>query len=136
MSKGLEIVNPTGWPKPRGYANAVAGRGRMVFVAGQIGWTPEGVWESDDFVGQLRQALNNTVEVLAAAGAGPEHIVRMTWYVTDKQEYLASQEAIGAVWRDLLGRNFPAMALVQVVALVEDRARLEIETTALVPDED
>jgi enamine deaminase RidA (YjgF/YER057c/UK114 family) len=136
MSKGLEIVNPAGWPKPRGYANGVAGRGRMVFVAGQIGWTPDERWESDDFIGQLRQALKNTVAVLAAAGAAPEHIVRMTWYVTDKQEYLASKAEIGAVWRDLLGRNFPAMALVQVVALVEDRARLEIETTALIPDED
>jgi enamine deaminase RidA (YjgF/YER057c/UK114 family) len=136
MGKGLEIVNPAGWPKPRGYANAVSGRGRMIFVAGQIGWTPDERWESDDFIGQLRQALKNTIEVLAAAGAAPEHIVRMTWYVTDKQEYLASKVAIGAVWRDLLGRNFPAMALVQVVALVEDRARLEIETTALIPDAD
>jgi enamine deaminase RidA (YjgF/YER057c/UK114 family) len=136
MGKGLEIVNPAGWPKPRGYANAVSGRGRMIFVAGQIGWTPDERWESDDFIGQLRQALKNTIEVLAAAGAAPEHIVRMTWYVTDKQEYLARKVAIGAVWRDLLGRNFPAMALVQVVALVEDRARLEIETTALIPDAD
>jgi enamine deaminase RidA (YjgF/YER057c/UK114 family) len=136
MGKRLEIVNPAGWPKPRGYANAVSGRGRMIFVAGQIGWTPDERWESDDFIGQLRQALKNTIEVLAAAGAAPEHIVRMTWYVTDKQEYLASKVAIGAVWRDLLGRNFPAMALVQVVALVEDRARLEIETTALIPDAD
>jgi enamine deaminase RidA (YjgF/YER057c/UK114 family) len=136
MGKGLEIVNPAGWPKPRGYANAVSGRGRMIFVAGQIGWTPDERWESDDFIGQLRQALKNTIEVLAAAGAAPEHIVRMTWYVTDKQEYLASKAAIGAVWRDLLGRNFPAMALVQVVALVEDRARLGIEPTALIPDAD
>src|ERR1700712_5408504 len=136
MSKGLEIVNPAGRPNPRGNPKGVAGRGRLVFVAGQIGWTPDEVWESDDFIGQLRQALKNTVAVLAAAGAGPEHIVRMTWYVTDKQDYLANKAAIGAVWRDLLGRTFPAMALVQVVALVEDRARLEIETTALIPDED
>jgi enamine deaminase RidA (YjgF/YER057c/UK114 family) len=132
----VALINPEGWPTPKGYANAVAGRGRMVFVAGQIGWTPDERWETDDFIGQLRQTLQNTVAILAAAGAKPQHIVRMTWYVLDKQEYLARRGEIGAVWREVLGRTFPAMALVQVAGLVEDRARLEIETTALVPDEE
>jgi enamine deaminase RidA (YjgF/YER057c/UK114 family) len=131
----VEAINPKGWPTPKGYSNAVAGRGRMVFVAGQVGWTPEERWETDDFIGQLRQTLRNTVDILAAAGAGPQHIVRMTWYVLDKREYLARLSEVGAVWREILGRNFPAMALIQVAGLVEDRAKLEIETTALVPDE-
>jgi enamine deaminase RidA (YjgF/YER057c/UK114 family) len=131
----LERINPPGWPRPKGYSNATAGTGRHVFVAGQIGWTPEERFETDDLVGQVRQALANTLVVLAAAGAGPEHVARMTWYVTDKREYLARLPEIGAAWRETIGRNFPAMTLVQVAALVEDRARIEIETTALVPDE-
>src|SRR3569833_1350040 len=102
MGKGLEIVNPAGWPKPKGYANGIAGRGRLVFVAGQIGWTPDEVWESDDFIGQLRQALKNTVAVLAAAGAGPEHIVRMTWYVTDKREYVTRLADVGRCYREVM----------------------------------
>ncbi|MBM3482236.1 MAG: RidA family protein [Alphaproteobacteria bacterium] len=134
MRNQLETINPASWPKPKGFANAVAGRGRLVFVAGQIGWTPEGQFETDDFVGQLRQTLLNIVEILAAAGATPEHIVRITWYVTDKREYLARLAEIGACWREVLGRVFPAVALVEVSALVEDRAKLEIETTALIPD--
>jgi len=129
-------VNPPGWPQPKGYANGISGRGRLVFVAGQIGWNEAQVFTTDDFVGQLDQALRNTVAVLAAAGARPEHIARMTWYITDKHEYLARLPEIGGVWREILGRHFPAMALVQVVALIEDRAKIEIETTALVPDED
>jgi len=129
-----ENVTPPGWKPAKGYAHAVAGRGQLVFVAGQVGWTPDEVWESDDFIAQLRQALTNTLTILAAAGAGPEHIVRMTWYVVDKQEYLARRAEIGACWRDLLGRNYPAMTLVEVSALLEDCAKLEIETTALIPD--
>jgi enamine deaminase RidA (YjgF/YER057c/UK114 family) len=131
----LEIVNPPGWPKPKGYANAVAGRGKLVCVAGTIGWTPDERWETDDLVGQIRQALQNTLAILAAAGAAPQHIMRMTWYVLDKREYIARRAEIGACWRELLGRHFPAMALVEVSGLVEDRAKIEIETTALVPDD-
>jgi enamine deaminase RidA (YjgF/YER057c/UK114 family) len=114
----------------------MTGRGRLVFVAGQVGWTPAQEFATDNFVGQLDQALRNTVAVLAAAGARPEHIARMTWYVTDKREYLADLPGAGRAWREILGRHFPAMTLVQVVALVEDRAKIEIETTALVPDVD
>ena len=127
-------VNPEGWPQPKGYANGMTARGRLVFVAGQIGWTPEQRFESEVFVGQLRQALENTVAVLAAAGARPEHVVRMTWYVTDKREYLTRLADVGRCYREVMGRHFPTMALVQVVALLEDRAKLEIETTAVVPD--
>jgi enamine deaminase RidA (YjgF/YER057c/UK114 family) len=130
----LQSVNPTEWAQPKGYANGMTGRGRLVFVAGQIGWTERQVLVADDFVGQLEQALRNTVAVLAAADARPEHIARMTWYITDKREYLARLPEIGRIWRDILGRHFPAMAVVQVVALVEDGAKVEIETTALVPD--
>ncbi len=136
MSRSLETINPAGWPTPKGYANAMAGRGRLVFVAGQIGWTPGGRWETDDLVGQLRQALQNTLAVLAAAGAEPRHIARMTGYVTDRREYLARRAEFGACWRDLLGRHYPAMAFVEVAGLIEERAKLEIETTALIPDEE
>jgi enamine deaminase RidA (YjgF/YER057c/UK114 family) len=134
-ARGLQQVNPPGWPQPKGYANGMTGRGRLVFVAGQVGWSEAQAFATDDFVGQVEQALRNTVAVLAAAGARPDHIARMTWYVTDKREYLARLPEIGRVWRETLGRHFPAMALVQVVALLEDRAKVEIETTALVPDE-
>jgi enamine deaminase RidA (YjgF/YER057c/UK114 family) len=134
-ARGLQQVNPPGWPQPKGYANGMTGGGRLVFVAGQVGWSEAQVFATDDFVGQVEQALRNTVAVLAAAGARPDHIARMTWYVTDKREYLARLSEIGRVWRETLGRHFPAMALVQVVALLEDRAKVEIETTALVPDE-
>src|SRR5260221_1366485 len=133
-ASGLRPVNPAGWPQPKGYANGMTGRGRLVFVAGQIGWTSEQIFATDDFVGQFEQALHNTVAVLEAAGAKPEHIARMTWRIIDKREYLARLPEIGRCWRQIIGRHFPAMALVQVVALVEDRAKIEIETTALVPD--
>src|ERR1700731_3686889 len=115
---GLRAVNPPGWPQPKGYANAITGRGRLVFVAGQIGWTADEKFTTEDFVGQFEQALRNTVAVLEAAGAGPAHIARMTWYVTDKGEYLARLPEIGRLWRTVIGRHFPAMTLVQVVGLV------------------
>jgi enamine deaminase RidA (YjgF/YER057c/UK114 family) len=122
---------PEGWPRPRGYANGVAAEGRMVFVAGQIGWDTSGVFPTA-FGAQVRQTLENTLAVLAEADAGPEHVVRMTWYVVDKQEYLAHLREIGAVWRELMGPNYPAMAVVEVKGLIEDAARVEIETTAVV----
>lgn len=131
----LGPVQPEGWTKPKGYANGVAARGRLVSIAGQIGWNPATErFESDDFVAQVRQALGNVVAVLAAAGGLPEHLVRMTWYVTDKHEYRARLADIGRVYRDTVGRNFPAMTLVQVAALLEDRAKVEIEATAVIPD--
>jgi enamine deaminase RidA (YjgF/YER057c/UK114 family) len=132
----MRVVNPPGWPTPKGYANGIAAKGRLVFVAGQVGWTADQRWESDDFAAQFRQALANTVAVLEAAEAAPAHIARMTIYVTDKKEYLGALQDVGAAWRELVGRHFPAMALVEVSALVEDRAKLEIETTAVVPDGD
>lgn len=127
-----EYLNPEGWPRPPGYSNVVAAEGRLVFVAGQVGWDENQVFHSDDFAAQVRQALRNTRACLEAAGAGPEHIARMTWYVTDKREYLAALKEVGAAYREVLGKVFPAMALVQVAALVEDRAKVEIETTAVV----
>jgi enamine deaminase RidA (YjgF/YER057c/UK114 family) len=134
MASHLEIVNPPGWPRPKGFANAITGRGRMVFVAGITGRAPDGVFESDDFVAQLEKTLANTIEILAAAEARPEHVVRMTWYVIDRHEYLSRLAEVGECWRRAMGRHFPALALVEVRGLTEDRARLEIETTALVPD--
>ena len=130
----LRPVNPAGWARPKGYSNGVVGRGSLVFVAGQVGWNADERFESDDFVAQVRQALKNTVDVLAAAGAKPEHIARMTWYVLDKKEYVARIAEIGAAYRDIIGRSFPAMTLVEVSALVADRARVEIESTAVIPD--
>ena len=127
------VLLPEGWPRPKGYSNGVEATGRMVYVAGQIGWTPEGAFVETGFVGQFRQTLENTLAVLAEAGAGPEHIVRMTWYVVDKREYLASLRDIGAVWRTLIGPHYPAMAVVEVKGLIEDAARIEIETTAVIP---
>ena len=129
----MQILQPPGWPRPKGFSNGIAASGKMVFVAGQIGWTPEEKWEAKDFAGQFRQTLKNTLAVLAEAGARPEHIVRMTWYITDKKEYLGALKDVGAAWRELIGRHYPAMAVVQVVALVEDAAKVEIETTAVVP---
>lgn len=131
----MEFLQPEGWTKPRGYANGVAASGRMVFVSGMVGWDAEGVFHTDDFAGQVRQALANIVAVLAEGGARPEHIVRMTWYVLDKKEYVAAWPEIGAAYRDLIGRHFPAMSAVQVAGLVEDRARVEIEVTAVVPEQ-
>ncbi len=130
----MKLLQPEGWAKPRGYANGVAARGTVVAIAGQIGWNGQCVFETDDFAGQARQALANIVAVLAEAGGRPEHIVRMTWYVVDKREYVAAYPAIGAAYRELVGRHYPAMTAVQVVALIEDRARVEIEATAVVPD--
>ncbi|MCB1366444.1 MAG: RidA family protein [Rhodobacteraceae bacterium] len=129
-----ELLNPKNWKPAKGYANGVAASGRMVFLGGHIGWTGEQVFETDDFIGQVDQCLQNIIEVLAEAGGGPEHIVRMTWYITDKQEYLARLKDMGGVYRTRMGRNFPAMAMVQVAGLIEDRAKVEIEATAVLPD--
>ena len=131
----IDYLNPEGWARPKGYSNVVSGRGRQVFVAGQIGWNEREQFETDDFAGQVRQALSNIKACLAAAGAEPQHLVRLTWYVTDKQEYLSQLSEVGAAYRETLGRVYPAMALVQVVELVEDEAKVEIEATAVVPDE-
>lgn len=128
-----EILHPKHWKPARGYANGVAAEGRMVFTGGLIGWNANCEFETDDFVEQVAQALRSIVEVLAEAGARPEHLVRLTWYVTDKQEYLANLKGLGAVYKEIIGRTYPAMALVQVVALVEDRAKVEIEATAVIP---
>ena len=129
----MEVLQPSGWARPKGYSNGIAATGRQVFVSGMIGWDAEGRFQTDDFVGQARQALENVVAVLREAGAGPEHIVRMTWYVVDKRDYLDAGAALGAAYRDTIGRHYPAMSAVQVSALMEDRARVEIEVTAVVP---
>lgn len=126
-----QILQPKGWPRPRGYSNGIAANGRMVFVAGQIGWDTAGQFPHG-FVAQVRQTLANTLAVLAEGGAGPEHIVRMTWYVVDKREYLADLHAIGAAWREMVGPHYPAMAVIEVRGLIEDAARVEIETTAVI----
>jgi enamine deaminase RidA (YjgF/YER057c/UK114 family) len=127
-----EILQPPGWARPRGYANGVAATGRQVYVAGQIGWDAEQRFASDDFAAQVRQALVNVVAVLGCAGAGPEHLVRMTWYVTSRDEYNSALPEIGAAYRELIGKNFPAMSVVVVAALLEPRAKVEIEATAVV----
>lgn len=129
----MKILNPAEWTKPKGYANGVAAEGQLIFIAGQIGWTAEARFESDDLVEQTRQALRNIVRVLAEAGARPEHIVRLTWYVTDKQDYLARNADLGKVYREIIGKHYPAMTLVQVSALLENRAKVEIEATAVLP---
>ncbi|VWX60325.1 Endoribonuclease L-PSP [Burkholderiales bacterium 8X] len=129
-----KVLQPPGWLPPKGYANGIAARGTQVFVGGQVGWNGQQQFETDDFVEQCGQALRNIVEVLKEAGAGPEHMVRMTWYVTDRDEYVQSLGRLGPVYRDAVGRNFPAMTCVQVAALVEKRAKVEIEVTAVVPD--
>lgn len=129
----MDFLQPPGWARPRGYSNGVAATGRTVCVSGMIGWDGQGVFHTDDFAGQVRQALQNIVEVLAEADARPEHITRMTWYVLDKREYVAAYKEIGAAYRAIIGAHYPAMTAVQVVALIEDRARVEIEVTAVVP---
>ncbi len=129
----MRTLQPAGWKQPRGYSNGILTQGRMVFVGGQVGWDENEVFQSDDFIEQVRQTLKNIVAVLAEGGAGPEHIVRMTWYVTDKQEYLRSLKGVGAAYREIIGRHYPVMAMVQVLALIEDRAKVEIETTAVIP---
>lgn len=127
-----QILQPSGWPRPKGYANGVAASGRMVFTAGVVGWNENEKFAAKDMAGQFRQALINTRAILAEGGAEPSDIVRMTCYVTDKRDYLDSAKEIGAAWRDVLGKVYPCMALVQVVALVEDEAKIEIETTAVI----
>jgi enamine deaminase RidA (YjgF/YER057c/UK114 family) len=133
MTSPHQFLNPASWKKAVGYANGVAATGRMIFCGGLIGWNANQEFESDDFVDQVAQTLRNIVTVLAEAGAGPEHLVRLTWYVTDKRDYLARLKDLGQVYREIIGKHFPAMALVQVVALVEDRAKVEIEATAVLP---
>jgi enamine deaminase RidA (YjgF/YER057c/UK114 family) len=129
-----EILQPEGWAKPLGYANGVAASGRTIFVGGQIGWNAQCQFETDDFVAQLRQTLENVVAILKAGGAEPRHITSMTWYFTNKQEYKDNLRGIGQAYREVIGRHFPAMAAVQVVALVEDRAKIEIQAVAVVPE--
>ena len=130
----MRILQPEGWAPPRGYVNGVAARGTIVFVGGQIGWNAQQQFETDDFVAQARAARINVVAVLREAGARPQHITRMTWYVVDKREYVASARALGAAYREVIGRHYPAMTAVAVAALIEDRARVEIEVTAVIPD--
>ena len=128
----MQILQPPGWARAKGFSNGIAASGRLVFIAGQIGWTGEGEWEARDFAGQFRQAMQNILAVLAEANGKPEHIVRLTWYVLDKQEYLGALKEVGAAYRELMGRHYPTMAVVQVSGLVEDEARLEIEATAVI----
>ena len=129
----MRILQPPGWPRPRGFSNGVAASGQMIFVSGMVGWDASGKFVASDFLGQARQALQNIVKVLAEAKAKPEHVVRMTWYVVDKKEYLASSEELGTVYREIFGSHYPAMTAVQVAGLIEDKARLEIEVTAVIP---
>ncbi|WP_111413885.1 RidA family protein [Billgrantia lactosivorans] len=129
-----ELLHPSHWKAAVGYANGVLASGRTIFVGGQIGWNGDQVFESDDFAAQVHQALANIVEVLREAGAGPEHVVRLTWYVTDKREYLARLKEVGAAYREVMGKHFPAMTMVQVADLIEDRAKVEIEATAVLPE--
>ena len=128
------LLQPDGWDRPKGYANGVAARGTQVFVGGQIGWNAQQQFESDDFVAQTEQALRNVLAVLQAANAGPEHMVRMTWYITNRDTYVSRLKEVGTVYRDVLGKHFPAMTCIVVQALVEQRALVEIEVTAVVPD--
>ena len=130
----MQLLLPPSWPRPKGYANGVAATGRQVYVAGQVGWDPQGIWETDDFAAQTRRALANVVAVLHAAGAEPKHIVRMTWYVTSKREYLDAGRDIGKAFREIIGFYDIAMTAVEVRALIEDRAKVEIEVTAVIPD--
>ena len=129
----MQVLQPPAWARAKGFSNGIAAEGRLVFIAGQIGWTGQGEWKERSFAGQFRQTLKNILEVLAQAGGGPEHLVRLTWYILDKKEYLASLKEVGAAYRELMGKNYPTMAVVQVVALVEEEARLEIEATAVIP---
>ena len=129
----FQLLQPPGWLPPKGYANGIAARGTQVFVGGQIGWNAQQQFESDDFIAQTRQTLQNVMAVLKEAGAGPEHMVRMTWYVIDRDEYNARLKELGAVYREVIGKHFPAMTCVAVAALMESRAKVEIEVTAVVP---
>ena len=130
----MQVLLPAGWPRPKGYSNGVAARGRQVFIAGMVGWDEHGVFAGDDFASQARKALQNIVDVLREADGKPEHIVRMTWYVTDKREYLAAGREIGQSFREIIGSYNAAMTAVQVTELIEDRAKVEIEATAVIPD--
>jgi len=130
----MKILQPASWARPKGFSNGVAAKGQMIFVSGTVGWDAEGKFVSNEFVGQARQALKNIVEILAEAKAKPEHITRMTWYVVDKNEYLAASKELGAVYREIIGGQYPAMTAVEVAGLIEDQAKVEIEVTAVVPD--
>ena len=129
----MTILQPPGWARPKGFSNGIAASGKLVFIAGQVGWTPQGEWKERSFAGQFRQALDNVLAVLREASGKPEHIVRLTWYVLDTREYLGSLKAVGAAYRALMGQHYPTMTVVQVSGLVEDPARIEIEATAVVP---
>ncbi len=129
------VLQPDGWAKPIGYANGVVSRGRTVHLAGMIGWNADGAFESDDLVDQVRRTLENIVAVLAEAGGRPEHVTSMTWYLVDKRDYLARLRDIGSAYRDVIGRHYPAMAALQVTALMEDRAKVEIQAVAVIPDD-
>ena len=129
----MRILLPPGWRRPRGYSNGIEAEGRLIFVAGQIGWDSAGRFAAGDLAGQFRQVLSNTLAVLKEAAAGPEHIARMTWFITSREEYAASLTELGAAWKELMGRNYPAMSVIIVAGLVEPQAKIEIETTAVVP---
>ena len=135
MTSPHETLQPEGWAQPRGYANGIAAKGRLVFVAGQIGWNAQGTLVDETFVGQARQALSNIVEVVARAGGRPEHIVRLTWYVADRREYVDQSRALGIAYRAVIGDHYPAMTAVEVAAFVEEGVRVEIEATAVVPED-
>ena len=129
----MQTILPEGWPRPRGYSNGILAEGKTLYVGGQIGWDEHEQFHTDDFIEQMAQALKNTVAILEAGGAKPEHIVRMTWYITDRDEYLARLKEMGQIYRDIIGRHFPVMAMVQVAGLMEARAKVEVETTAVIP---
>lgn len=130
----MEFLNPPGWPRPKGYSNGISASGRLVFTAGVVGWTKDEAFEQTDMAGQFRQALENIVAILAEGGAKPEHVVRMTWFITDKREYLDNAREIGGIYREIMGKHFPVMAVIHVTGLMEDAAKVEIETTAVVPE--
>ena len=129
----MRVLQPPGWANPRGYANGIVAQGQLVFVAGMVGWNKDQQFETDDFAAQVQQALENIVAVLREAGAGPEHVVRLTWFVTDKREYLERLPKLGEAYRAVMGKHYPVMSVVEVTALIEDRAKVEIEATAVVP---
>ncbi|MDP6645625.1 MAG: RidA family protein [Rhodospirillales bacterium] len=130
----MDILQPPDWPRPKGYSNGIAASGRLIFLAGLVGWNQNEEFETDDFAGQARQAFLNIVAVLAAAGAKPEHIVRITWFISDKDEYLGSLKDIGAAYREIIGRHYPAMSVIAVKGFIEDGAKMEMEATAVVPE--
>ena len=129
----MRVLQPPGWANPRGYANGIVAQGQLVFVAGMVGWNKDQQFETDDFAAQVQQALENIVAVLREAGAGPEHVVRLTWFVTDKREYLERLPKLGEAYRAVMGKHYPVMSVVEVTALIEDRAKVEIEATAVIP---